>query len=264
MDVQQRIEDYRRQLAEDPDSRVFAPLAELLHQTGRTEEALSLLADGVVRHPQYLSAQVIQARLYLATGQRKRAANLLRSILGRDGQNVVVLSLLTDEYLAAGQEVEAAELLRKLVTLDPDQSRWRRELQRLESTGRIALPGRDGFATMTLVDICIRQGYQRRALAALYTILAREPDRRDVQMRIAELEAVLRTGHEDADGPAPGGAGAMPHPASGDTRPRDGGDSVQPGSVDDTARRRADRRAREKRRFTQWLESFDAQKKDEE
>lgn len=252
MDVQQKIAGFRERLVERPESRVFAPLAELLHETGQTEEALTLLAEGIRRHPDYVSAQVVEARLMMAVGRRQEAVTTLRAVLQRDGQNVVALTMLVDDCLASAQTAEATELVRKLVTLDPDQQRWPQELARLEKSGKVSAPGRDGFATMTLVDIYLQQGYRRRALAALYAILARDPDQRDVQAKIAQLEAALST-DGDEQKTDPGQEPDKTRPATPDTAAA----GPSPGT---NAQLKAKQRTQEKERFARWLDSFDTER----
>ena len=269
MDARQRIARFRRQLEQEPQSRVFAPLADLLARTGRLEEALQLLSRGVARHPGYLSAQVIQGRLLLEAGRRDEAVAVLQEVLRRDGQNVVVLELLAEDAHKRGRRDLAVSCLRKLADLDPENPRWTRDLARLRAEetlqARADAPvdedANGGFATLTLVDIYVQQGYLRHALAALRTMAEQEPERDEVQARIAALEERLAADPDVGEEPEPSLGGVVPpvdptvDPTSGPTSdPTSDPTSGPPIQAED----RAARRAEEKRRFARWLDSVQA------
>ena len=53
-----RLEQLRFQLREDPSSRLFFQLGELLRKEGRLEEAVGVLEEGLEKHPRYVAAWV--------------------------------------------------------------------------------------------------------------------------------------------------------------------------------------------------------------
>jgi tetratricopeptide (TPR) repeat protein len=192
MNLDRKIDIFTQRLAQDPHSRVFAPLADLLRQDGRWEDALELLEDGLGRHPEYVSALVIKGRTLLDAGRMDQARQALARVLELDAENFVVLRLLTEDARSRQAWEESIPLLEKLVVLDPDDDRWPGALAEAKQFAARDLPtGFEGssFATMTLVDIYLAQGYRDRALAALNQMAAREPERKDVLQRIAEIQA---------------------------------------------------------------------------
>ena len=58
-----RIEQLRYLLREDPSSRIFFQLGELLRREGDAAEAVEVLESGLERHPRYVAAWVSLGRV---------------------------------------------------------------------------------------------------------------------------------------------------------------------------------------------------------
>jgi tetratricopeptide (TPR) repeat protein len=247
-DRQRRIERHRERLASEPDAKVFAPLADLLRLEGRLDEALALLAQGLERHPTYLTARVIQGRTLLDAGRSGQARSVLRSVLDDDPENLVVLRLLAEDALGRGEAAEARPWLETLVVLDPEPAIWREALDRSRpAPAPAARPGDGGsgggerapdaadtgFATMTLVDIYLAQGYRDKAKAALDRILARDPEREDALARLADLAR---------------------DQAAADARPPAGEDDAGDENLAERRRRKTLRRSEDKQKFAEWID----------
>jgi predicted Zn-dependent protease len=181
VDRQHRIARLRKRHDAAPDSKVFAPLADLLGREGQVEEALSLLEDGLARHPDYLGGMVVLGRTLMDADRRDHGRKVLVRVLDMDPDNHVALGLLAEDAL--GQEVwDLAEpWLIKLVQLEGQDSRWkglllktRNRLARQQGANQVAA-AEGSLATMTLVDIYIEQGYLEKALAALQLMKDRDP-----------------------------------------------------------------------------------------
>jgi len=242
MNLDAKIENFSRRLAQDPHSRVFAPLADLLRQAGRLNDALELLDDGLARHPEYISALVIKGQTLLEAGFADQARSVLANALELDGENIVVLRLLTDEARGRQAWTESIPLLEKLMVLEPDDDRWQSALaEARRSAAREVTPAPEpaesldsDFTTMTLVDIYLAQGYRGKALAALSQMAAREPGREDILRRIAEIE------------------GQSPSVPPGPTPP-----TIPPGMTtaapNGSGNQYAARRNNEKKQFEDWI-----------
>lgn len=245
-DRQLKIESFRKRLADDPESRVFAPLADLLRLGGRHDEALELLKAGLEKHPTYLSARVIQGRTLFDAGKTDRGRAVLRAVLDDDGENLVVLRLLAEDALGRGDRGEARPLLESLAVLDPEPDIWDAALKETtrepEPVGPPAheggaAPAADGpdpsFATLTLVDIYLAQGYRDKARNALERILAQNPDHEEAAERLASFAEEP----EIHDGKRP--------PL----------DAVLSGDEDPVERRRrlTERRSEDKQKFEDWV-----------
>jgi len=61
--MQAKIEWYQEVLELEPGSKVFFPLARLLGQSGRADEAVRVLRQGLERHPEYTEARLLLVQL---------------------------------------------------------------------------------------------------------------------------------------------------------------------------------------------------------
>ncbi len=235
-----RISRYREILKADPRSRVYVPLADLLQQHGETEEALVLLEEGLVRDPEHQSAMVVLGCTLLQAGRQEHGVKVLQRVLELSPENFVVLRILAEYFLAMDAFTHAIPLLERLVDFEPDQTQWANFLN--DARDRLALdqaapsetddtesqPVSDqSLATMTLVDILVSQGYLDKAVVALQRMRDQDPDRVDVQERLAQLQSGVLA------------------PAS-----------VQPPDNETSAEDRFRRRAGQKKQFGDWIESF--------
>lgn len=189
-ELDKRIRICRQRFEAAPDSRLFAPLADALRQAGLYEEALVLLEEGLVKHPDFAAAQVILGRALLDAGRADHARRVLQTVLERDRENVVALRLLTEDARSRQAWSEAVVLLAQLVRLEPDDARWPAALTEARANHNVSDPAdvpETSFATMTLVEIYLAQGYRAKAMTALRQMQQREPDRADVQAKIAEI-----------------------------------------------------------------------------
>ena len=78
MDVDKQIAYYEHKCELNPDSRAFAPLADLYRRAGRFDDAFRVLEAGLAAHPRYISALVILGRCHLETGDPRPARSSSR------------------------------------------------------------------------------------------------------------------------------------------------------------------------------------------
>jgi predicted Zn-dependent protease len=211
-DPQQRIALFRQRLSDDPRSGVFVPLAELLAVSGDVDEAVGVLEEGLARNPGSVPGRVVLGRVLLTAGRSARGREVLGEVLAADPQNLVARRLLADDCRGRGDWDAAVGHLAGLVADDPGNERWEKELAeaRGQAAGRAAAQPPAGFATMTMVDICIAQGKHERAAEALRGILAVQPDREDARRRLAQVEAALAEAGQGGGADPEGGAGEGP------------------------------------------------------
>ncbi len=232
---QTRIERYRERLAQEPLSGVFVPLAELLAADGEVAQALAVLEDGLARRPASLPGRVVLGRTLLAAGQGERGRTVLSEVLAGDADNLVARRALADDCRERGDWGGECAHLEHLVRCEPGEEAWPAALA--EARSRAQAQAADagvaeaaGFATMTMVDIYIAQGYHARAAEALRRLVSGDPGREDARRRLAEVEAALAG--------APDGPSAEP-------------DAAQPGQPGPD---RAKVRDARKVQFTRWIE----------
>lgn len=66
-----KIDWYREVLELEPNSKVFFPLARMVAEKGEREEAISLLEQGLLRHPEYMEARLFRIELLHQAGRRE-------------------------------------------------------------------------------------------------------------------------------------------------------------------------------------------------
>lgn len=271
-EIQARIERFRELHEQNPGSRYFAPLADLLRQDERYEEALSVLGPGLDAHGDYLAGLVIRGRTLLEMGRRREGFEVLNRVLAKDPDNVVALEYLAETALEDGQWRQATGHLEALCRLLGEGAGWDSLLQeaRAQATAAEAAWGDsaepDGaaleavaqdeasFDTMTLVDIYLAQGYRNRALSALRRMLPTAGDEREaIQHRIDEIE---RPNPVQSAGLKAEGQDAVDEMVAPILGRRENG----PGETDEQRSRRecdrAQRRDAERRQFEEWLEKI--------
>src|SRR5947209_8219729 len=91
-----RIDDLRRRVQEDPASIAFAQLAEELRRAGRFEEAIAVCRTGLESFPAYLSARVTLARCFLALDRLDEAQRELEQLREAAPDNAAVVRALAE------------------------------------------------------------------------------------------------------------------------------------------------------------------------
>ena len=126
-DIQRFEELFRR----NPDSLVFARLADACRKAGDPERALEILRDGIQRHPDYASAHIVRARALNDLERPSEAEASLRRVLELDAQNLVAMRGLAGLAERRGDPVEAVHWFEQIVALDPTNEEAAAALGRL-------------------------------------------------------------------------------------------------------------------------------------
>ncbi|MFH1686596.1 MAG: hypothetical protein ABIE70_03635 [bacterium] len=118
-EFQERIDKCQKILDADPNSQIFAALAEAYRRKGDLDKAFRICQSGLRIHPSYGSAHVVMAKINLdrrmydwAEIEAKRAAEL-------DGWTRSTELLLAEIYIYKSQFAEAIKLLKRLHQSDP-------------------------------------------------------------------------------------------------------------------------------------------------
>jgi len=136
-----RIEQLRYLLREDPSSRIFYQLGELLRREGEATEAVEILRTGLERHPRYVSAWVCLGRSQRDLRALEEARQSFQTALDLDRENPVAARLLgetaveREDWLGA---VKALKLSRALTGADDElDARIAMVESRLDDDGRL-------------------------------------------------------------------------------------------------------------------------------
>ena len=106
-------------LAKDPNSRVFAPLAEAYRKAGLFDDAVEIALEGLKVHPNYLGGRVALGRAYFEKKQFAEAAAELEKVVKSAPDNIIAHKVL-GQIAYSQHDLRGAEKAFKMVlVLDP-------------------------------------------------------------------------------------------------------------------------------------------------
>lgn len=228
-----RLERLERIYEENPETRLFLALAEEYFRDGQLEKAVEVCRSGLKTYPGYTSARVTLARSLIDLGQDDEAEEALQTVLKNSPDNLVATRLNAGLLVQRGRTDEARAELERLLALSPDDEaglRLHKQLDEPEASGHEPAreakpaPGAEPFPepvpepepfpgpdpapadagdapqlkTLTLARLYEEQGLYDKAIGVYETLLARDPDNREMAERAAGLRARL-----DSTEPAP-------------------------------------------------------------
>lgn len=131
--MNERIDELRRTVRDDPGSRRFFQLGDLLRKAGEIDEAEETLKSGLDHHPRYVAAWTSLGRIQLEKEEFSDAERSFARVLELDPENAVAALLLGETAEQAGEwlrAVKAFKLARALAPRDPDLDEKIEELER--------------------------------------------------------------------------------------------------------------------------------------
>lgn len=148
MNDQNALEIERQRLQErydeQPDSRVFAPLADCLRKLGRLQEALGVCHTGLAKHPRYSSAYVILGKIHLGRGDDGAASEAFERVLEFDPQNLLALRQLAELDEVRSDDAAAVERWELVAALEIDPGPAEERLEAARSRLEGVAPPREG------------------------------------------------------------------------------------------------------------------------
>lgn len=119
-EVDDRIEKCQKLLRTDPNSQIFAALAEAHRKKGELGEAFRVCQNGLRIHSLYGSAHVVMAKINLDRGLFDWAEAEVQKAVEIDGRNRAVELLMAEICISKGEFVGALSLLKNLHQADPN------------------------------------------------------------------------------------------------------------------------------------------------
>lgn len=129
VEIDNRISKCRKILGTDPNSQIFAALAEAYRKQGDLEEAFRVCQNGLRVHPRYGAAHVVMAKINLDRGLYDWAEAEVTKARENDGNSRTIELLLAEIYIYKGEYQAAVKLLKKLAAVDPHNDHVRRLLE---------------------------------------------------------------------------------------------------------------------------------------
>ncbi|MBI5206851.1 MAG: hypothetical protein HY934_03575 [Candidatus Firestonebacteria bacterium] len=127
--INPEIENFSEKLAQNPASRIFAPLADAYRKSGMLDEAVEVCMKGLKFHPNYMSAHVVLGKIYLQKEMLEEARKEFEKVLEIDADNLVALTMLGEILMKLNCLVEAVDKFEKILKLDPFNDNAKKALE---------------------------------------------------------------------------------------------------------------------------------------
>ena len=113
------IDRLATQLARDPHSKVFMPLAEEYGKVGMWQEAAGVLEDGLKFYPGFITAMVALGRAYDQMGQATKAKTILEESVKLSPENLRAHRTLIKIYQSQGLNESALQSCAVILAVNP-------------------------------------------------------------------------------------------------------------------------------------------------
>lgn len=198
------IAELTKKLEENPDSLVFAPLADAHRKSGQLEEALSICKKGLEKHPNYTSARVVLGRIFQDQGKTEEASSEFKKVLDSDPENIQAHSLLGSLFIQKGDHQAAIEEFQKVLSLNPDDEQVQESLRQAieKAAAQQKAPkqekkeppptdkkagSKDSTASVTIAELYLKQGHFDKAIEVYQELLGNDPQNLMLRQKLAEV-----------------------------------------------------------------------------
>lgn len=117
-ELNDRITKCNKILDENPNSQIFAALAEAYRKKGDVDKAFRVCQSGLKVHPDYGSAHLVMAKISFDKGLYDWAEMEVNKIIELNGNSHATDMLLAEIYIHKGESAKAAKILNKLQSVD--------------------------------------------------------------------------------------------------------------------------------------------------
>ncbi len=126
------IKMYEERLAQDPDSYLFARLAEIYLKVDLIDDALHIARRGVEKYPAYITGLRVLAMACYAKGLHDECRRALETVVAAIPEDAQVQRLLGKLLVADGNSEAAKKVLLTILDFNPDDLECREEILALE------------------------------------------------------------------------------------------------------------------------------------
>jgi predicted regulator of Ras-like GTPase activity (Roadblock/LC7/MglB family) len=126
VEIDNRIGKCQKILGTDPNSQIFAALAEAYRKKGELEKAFQVCHNGLRIHPNYGPAHVVMAKINMDRGLYDWAEAEVEKARQVDGNNRTIELLLAEINIYKGEFQAAIKVLKRLAITDPGNDHVKR------------------------------------------------------------------------------------------------------------------------------------------
>jgi predicted regulator of Ras-like GTPase activity (Roadblock/LC7/MglB family) len=126
VEIDNRIGKCQKILETDPNSQIFAALAEAYRKKGELEKAFQVCHNGLRIHPNYGPAHVVMAKVNMDRGLYDWAETEVEKARQVDGNNRTIELLLAEINIYKGEFQAAIKVLKRLALTDPGNDHVKR------------------------------------------------------------------------------------------------------------------------------------------
>ncbi|MDZ4677157.1 MAG: tetratricopeptide repeat protein [Oligoflexia bacterium] len=131
-DVSSFVERYQLIYERDPQSKVFAPLAEAYRRMGLIDEAIDLAERGVKRHPHFASGRVALGKCFFQKREYQKALEELKIAADLSPENLLAHQIMADCYLKLKKPTDALNAYKMVLFINPHDARTSEIVRKLE------------------------------------------------------------------------------------------------------------------------------------
>ena len=145
------LNHYVRLYQKNPNSRLFAPLADLYRRTGHTDKALNTCQKGIRLFPKWALGYVTLAMIWLDLNKQNLAQQALETAIQLAPENLLAHQLLGQIWIQQKNSSKTLETYQMILYLDPEDKKARRIIQKLKEVSS-AIQDETGFTFKNLQE----------------------------------------------------------------------------------------------------------------
>ncbi len=200
----ENIERLKEQIRNDPDSKLFLPLAEEYRKINMPEEAVEVLKNGIERNPDYMSAHVALGKIYMEKNLFEEAIIEFETVVDAIPDNFFAQKKLLDLYRAIGLTEKARDASERVLALHPDDEEAQAALKSFSpvydaTEGAVQSGGVEEGVEKEIkkIDELIIEEKLYKAVTEYNQLLEKHQDNRHVLQRLAELKHYAKLINKD-------------------------------------------------------------------
>ncbi|MDI9570803.1 MAG: tetratricopeptide repeat protein [Pseudomonadota bacterium] len=167
------------------------------------DRSLHLARERLRAVPGDVPAILVLCRSWLGLGRPDEAMTAFAAIEPMNEEIARLLKLLGDAFRGQGDRERAMRCYQRSVALLSDVGELREARDSLAALAEeddepaAGIAGGEGFQTLTMAELYIRQGHYEGARGILQAILSRAPERLEVRRRLEEVLALINEKNND-------------------------------------------------------------------